>query len=70
MEKTEGVWSHKPWWCQPWTIALTGITIILSSWLVFHIIWLTVLVSIPILAWMGLFLVIYPRLAKEAIAEV
>jgi len=58
-------WNYKPWWCQPWSILLTGITIISSSWLIFRMVWLTVIVSIPILTWMGFFLIIWPRLMAE-----
>ena len=63
-EKT--VWDYKPWWCQPWSILLTGITITLASWLIFKIIWLTVLISIPILIWMGFFILIYPPLVLKS----
>lgn len=59
-------WSYKPWWCQPWSILLTGITIISSSWFVLKIIWLTIIISIPILTWMGFFLIIWPRLMAES----
>ncbi len=59
-------WNYKPWWCQPWSILLTGITIISSSWFLFRMVWLTVIVSIPILTWMGFFLIIWPKLMAEA----
>jgi hypothetical protein len=26
------LWQHKPWWCQPWTIILTGMIIVTASW--------------------------------------
>ncbi|BAY98260.1 hypothetical protein NIES37_22080 [Tolypothrix tenuis PCC 7101] len=55
-------WNYKPWWCQPWSIVLTGITLISGSWLIFKTIWLTVIISIPILLWMGFFLLIWPQL--------
>ena len=58
-------WNYKPWWCQPWSILLTGITIISSSWFLFRTVWLTVIISIPILTWMGFFLIIWPRLMAE-----
>ena len=57
-EKPDSVWNHKPWWCQPWSIILTGFTIISGSWLLFKIVWLTILVSIPISAWMGFFVIL------------
>ncbi|MBW4667914.1 MAG: hypothetical protein KME60_10900 [Cyanomargarita calcarea GSE-NOS-MK-12-04C] len=59
--KPLSVWNYKPWWCQPWSILLTGITIISGSWLIFQTIWLTVIVSIPVLTWMGFFLIYYPQ---------
>ncbi|AFY75419.1 hypothetical protein Syn7502_03582 [Synechococcus sp. PCC 7502] len=64
-EKPDSVWNHKPWWCQPWSILLTGIAIISSSWLLFKLIWLSILVAIPILIWMGFFLILFPRLALQ-----
>jgi hypothetical protein len=56
------LWEHKPWWCQPWTIILTGIIIIVGSWLLFQTIWLTVPVAILIVLWWTYFLVIVPRI--------
>ncbi|OUL36950.1 hypothetical protein BV372_04745 [Nostoc sp. T09] len=61
-KKPVSPWNYKPWWCQPWSILLTGVTIISGSWLIFKTIWLTVLISIPILIWMGFFLLIWPQL--------
>ena len=60
------LWNYKPWWCQPWSIILTGIVIISGSWLIIKIIWLTILVAITISLWWFYFLIIYPQLAKEA----
>ncbi|MEX1323347.1 MAG: DUF6737 family protein, partial [Synechococcaceae cyanobacterium] len=31
----------KPWWCQPWSIVLTGLSGIGASWLVLHRWWIT-----------------------------
>lgn len=61
-QKPINPWNYKPWWCQPWSILLTGVTLISGSWLVFKIIWLTVIVAIPLLIWMGFFLLIWPQL--------
>lgn len=63
--ETGNIWQHKPWWCQPWSILLTGVAIISGSWLLFHRIWVTSLVAVPILTWMGFFILVYPRLAAE-----
>lgn len=65
LEKPDSVWNHKPWWCQPWSIVLTGISIISGSWLLFKIVWLSILVAIPISAWMGFFVILFPRLALQ-----
>ncbi|MEL6320035.1 MAG: DUF6737 family protein [Cyanobacteria bacterium J06626_14] len=63
---TPSVWSYKPWWCQPWSIVLTGISVITGSWLLLHRYWLTGLVALPILVWMGFFLIIWPKLMRES----
>jgi hypothetical protein len=55
-------WSHKPWWCQPWSIVLTGFTLIAASWGLLHLWWVTLLVSVPVLIWMGFFVLLWPRL--------
>ncbi|KOP27197.1 hypothetical protein AMR41_07605 [Hapalosiphon sp. MRB220] len=55
-------WKFKPWWCQPWSILLTGVSLISGSWIIFKIAWLTVLIAIPVLTWMGFFLLIWPPL--------
>ncbi|MEP0875558.1 hypothetical protein NDA00_06860 [Funiculus sociatus GB2-M2] len=63
-ESSESPWKYKPWWCQPWSILLTGIAIIGASWVLGKSIWVTVGVSIPILIWMSYFLLFWPRLMK------
>jgi hypothetical protein len=55
------LWDQKPWWCQPWTIVLSGLIAIAGSWLLLQTIWITALVFIGIVAWWLLFLVIVPR---------
>lgn len=62
------IWQYKPWWCQPWSILLTGIGIISGSWFVLHRVWLTGLVAVPILVWMGYFLLVYPKLMSQILA--
>jgi len=67
MNKTgDSVWQYKPWWCQPWSILLTGSSLIGGSWLLFHRYWLTGLVSLPLLAWMGFFILVFPKLAQDS----
>ncbi|NET71757.1 MAG: hypothetical protein F6K62_12735 [Sphaerospermopsis sp. SIO1G2] len=59
-------WNYKPWWCQPWSIILTGLTLISASWLILKLIWVTIIVAIPVLTWMGFFLLIWPKLMIES----
>jgi hypothetical protein len=54
------LWQSKPWWCQPWTIVLTGGTAIAGSWLLFHTLWLTLPLSVLIGAWWTVFLILVP----------
>jgi hypothetical protein len=65
-ERPLNPWNYKPWWCQPWSILLTGMTIVAGSWLLFHRLWVTAIVAIPILTWMGFFLLIWPKLMIQS----
>ncbi|XGV96160.1 MAG: DUF6737 family protein [Leptolyngbya sp. BL-A-14] len=65
MQKHDSVWSHKPWWCQPWSILLTGGVLIGGSWGLTRMVWLTVLVAVPVVTWMVFFLLVYPRLMMQ-----
>jgi hypothetical protein len=62
-------WNYKPWWCQPWSILLTGTGLIAGSWWLGQRLWLTVLVAVPVLIWMGFFLLLWPGLVRKAWAE-
>ncbi|HIK30855.1 MAG TPA: hypothetical protein IGS17_16125 [Oscillatoriales cyanobacterium M59_W2019_021] len=62
-------WKYKPWWCQPWSIVLTGMSLTIGSWLLFHRVWLTVLVAIPVLVWMVFFLVFWPPMMAQYLAQ-
>jgi len=59
------VWSKKPWWCQPWSIALTGILLLGGLYWIFGLNWPLFVLGFPIVVWMVFFLGIYPRLMKE-----
>ena len=65
-QKNINPWNYKPWWCQPWSILLTGISILVGSWLLFKTLWLTAVVAIPLLIWMGYFLLVWPKLIVES----
>lgn len=62
-------WNYKPWWCQPWSILLTGVGAIGGSWLLWHRLWVTGMVALPLSAWMGFFLLVWPRLMQEVLAN-
>jgi hypothetical protein len=55
------IWSLKPWWCQPWSILLTGVALPLGSWLLIHRWWVTAPLAAAVLIWWWLFLVLMPR---------
>lgn len=67
--ESTNVWDYKPAWCQPWSIVLTGISLIFGSWLVFHNVWLTLAVSLPIFAWWIYFLIVYPKAFAEYVTS-
>jgi hypothetical protein len=61
-------WQHKPWWCQPWSILLTGsLGIALAGLLYLRFsapLWLVLPWTVLILAWWFLFLVLVPSAAN------
>ena len=59
-ETKPAFWSLKPWWCQPWSILLTGVLVIAGSWLLLQRWWISAPVAVAVLAWWGLFLVLVP----------
>jgi hypothetical protein len=59
------MWSHKPVWCQPWTIVLTGVMMIAGSWIGFHRLWITIPGCGAIGLWWWYFLIVMPRLVRE-----
>ena len=68
-QKSPSIWNYKPWWCQPWSIILTGILLIGGSWLLLLNLWITSLVAIPVLIWMIYFVLIFPKLAIASIEK-
>jgi len=67
--RAEGFWSHKPWWCQPWSILTTGVVGMAADGLVFRVLplpwWLGVGPVVAILGWWLLFLVMVPAGASH-----
>ena len=50
----------KPWWCQPWSILLTGVVVVAGSWVLVQRWWITAPIAVVVLAWWLLFLVVVP----------
>ncbi|KAJ6827202.1 uncharacterized protein M6B38_368145 [Iris pallida] len=65
----DSVWDTKPSWCQPWTILLTGITVVTCSWLFLHSAVISIGASSIICLWWYIFLYSYPKAYSEMIAE-
>ncbi len=67
--ESTNVWDYKPRWCQPWSIILTGLIMVTTSWLVLHNIWVTSVISLPIIAWWIYFLILYPKAFAQYITS-
>ncbi|ESQ37942.1 hypothetical protein EUTSA_v10029025mg [Eutrema salsugineum] len=65
----DSVWDTKPSWCQPWTIMLTGLSIVACSWAILHSVLVSSLAGGLIGAWWYIFLYSYPKSYSEMIAE-
>ncbi|CAF2034932.1 BnaA09g01050D [Brassica napus] len=65
----DSVWDTKPSWCQPWTIMLTGLSIVTCSWLILHSVLVSSLAIGLVGAWWYIFLYSYPKSYSEMIAE-
>ncbi|KGG24992.1 MULTISPECIES: DUF6737 family protein [unclassified Prochlorococcus] len=62
-------WDEKPWWCQPWSILLTGVAFVAFSWWWPNLLWFTVLIAIGVIGWWGLFLVLAPAVYRQQIQQ-
>lgn len=58
---SESIWAHKPWWCQPWSILITGLMMPTASWLLLQRWWITAALAAGVGVWWWLFLVLVPR---------
>ena len=65
-ELDPNVWTHKPAWCQPWSIVGTGSAVVAGVWAVSGGSpgW-TAAAALPVAAWWWLFLGIYPQQFRE-----
>ena len=59
-------WSLKPWWCQPWSIISTGVLMVVGSWRLLHLLWISLPLALGVLAWWLLFLVLVPAGYRSA----
>ena len=66
---TASFWDEKPWWCQPWSILLTGVACVAVSWWWPSLLWFTVLIAIGVIGWWGLFLVLAPAIYRQQIQQ-
>ena len=66
IEASDRIWDYKPWWCQPWSIVLTGVSVVAASWFILHRLWVSGMVALPVLAWWTVFLVLYPRAVAQS----
>ena len=64
-DRQPSIWGEKPWWCQPWSIVLTGVVVTTGSWLLLHRWWITAPVVAGVALWWWLFLVLVPRAYRE-----
>ena len=60
MAESGDLWSHKPWWCQPWSILLTGVAVVGGSWWWLRLWWVSLPLAVAVLLWWWLFLVAVP----------
>ena len=60
MPESGDLWSHKPWWCQPWSILLTGVAVVGGSWWWLRLWWICLPLAVAVLLWWWLFLVAVP----------
>ena len=60
-----GFWQKKPWWCQPWSILLTGVGLLVAGWWMTQRWWIVVGLACPVVVWWWLFLVLAPRFARQ-----
>lgn len=59
------IWALKPWWCQPWSIVLTGIAVVAASLFWPGRLWFSLLLAAGVVAWWLLFLVLVPAAWKR-----
>jgi len=67
MTQENSIWALKPWWCQPWSIVLSGSCSVAGSWVVMQRWWITGPLACGVVLWWLLFLVLVPAAYKRQI---
>lgn len=67
--KSLNVWDYKPWWCQPWSIISTGLSLGVGSWMIVGNLWFTTFLAFLIMIWWIYFLIIYPRIVSKILKQ-
>jgi hypothetical protein len=69
MAESPDLWNLKPWWCQPWSILLTGVLVVAGSWVLLRHWWVTAPLTAAVLLWWLLFLVLAPAGYRASVAQ-
>ncbi len=70
LSSVPSMWQAKPWWCQPWSIVLTGVVVVAASLLLLSRLWITLPVASVVLVWWILFLKLVPDQNAAAVREI
>lgn len=63
-------WHYKPWWCQPHTIIITGLSFVAFANVFCEFSLKTTIIALgPVLLWWYIFLVVVPTSFKEFAVE-
>ena len=54
-------WDEKPYWCQPWSIIMFGVLVIILSWELFSKIIISSILGCFVLVWWIVFLILVPK---------
>ena len=67
--QAQSLWALKPWWCQPWSILLTGVLVVGGSWWWLRLWWISLPLGAAVLLWWWLFLLVVPAAYRDAEAQ-
>ena len=63
-QSEKSCWDQKPFWCQPWSIIMFGILVLIFSWKLFNSIFITSFLGLAVMVWWVVFLVLAPKAYK------